>query len=354
MLETIFWQEGFIRPRYVRGPTKALMPLNHEPAATNYFAAFLAALAAFFSFLVAAGAFLVSRVPDCFSLTMMGAQPAMVVMHGYGRIPQHPGIDCASVGSFEGPSPMSVLADFTGTLEATGLAALVAAGGISSSRSPLSPAQIQPASVDLRLGAECYRMPGSVLPLPGESVSTLIRGLALERIDLSPGACLSRNQVYVVRLEEIMALPPGVEAYCNGKSSTGRVDLATRVLTDGSPRYDRVPAGYHGDVWVELIPRSFHVVARQGDALTQAILFRQRRILGGSELAARHALAPLLVEPDGSPAPASACFDGRLVMGADLDRDIVGYVAKRTHHPLVLSKFAALPAGAFFEPVLKP
>ena len=153
-----------------------------------------------------------------------------------------------------------------GTLEIDALRQLVAAGHVQAPGG-IAPGQIQPASIDLTLSEEAWRMPGSVLPLAagmgrgGESVRELVRSLALERLDLSTPTCLGRDQVYFVRLREHVSLPAGMEAYANGKSSTGRIDLATRVLSDGSPRYDRVPAGYRGELWIELIPRSFNVVA---------------------------------------------------------------------------------------------
>ena len=241
---------------------------------------------------------------------------------------------------------------WSGTLESRGLTALVAAGHITGPA--LAAGQIQPASLDLRLAAEAYRMPGSVLPMGEERVRDLIGGLALERIDLGKPTSLARGGVYLVRVQEEFALPAGVEAYANGKSSTGRVDLATRVLADGCPRYDRIPAGYHGELWIELIPRSFNIVAQAGVSLNQVIVFRGRHVLGQAEIAARHAREPLLFRPDGTPAAASQLFDGRLVMGADLDRDIVGFVAKRTHKPLVLANLASHAAADFFEPVSRP
>ncbi|MBA2479724.1 MAG: 2'-deoxycytidine 5'-triphosphate deaminase [Planctomycetes bacterium] len=240
-----------------------------------------------------------------------------------------------------------------GTLEIGSLRTLVARGLISADGG-IPDDLVQPASIDLRLAAEGYRMPGSILPMPGERVRDLIAGLALERIDLSQPTCLARNQVYLVRLAERLRLPPGLEAYANGKSSTGRVDLATRVLADGSPRYDRVPSGYDGELWIELIPRSFNIVAQAGVSLNQAIFFRSRRLLDHEEMRERHARDPLLREPDGSPSPVSSLFDGRLIMTADLERAIVGFVAKRTHRPLVLSGIGQHESADFFAPVERP
>lgn len=236
-----------------------------------------------------------------------------------------------------------------GTLDADGIRALAAAGGIG----PIEPKAVQPASLDLRLGSECFRLPGSLLPLPGERVRDLAASLALERIDLSQPVCLGRGQVYLVRLQEVPELPPGMSAYCNGKSSTGRVDLATRVLADGSPRYDRIPAGYRGDLWVELVPRSFAVIAKAGITLTQAIFFSDRRILDQGELVALHGRMPLAWIGD-TPCGADALHDGRLLLSADLDRPVVGWVAKRTHLPLDLSAIAAHAADDFFTPLPRP
>jgi dCTP deaminase len=246
-----------------------------------------------------------------------------------------------------------------GTLEVSGLQRLIASGGITAPGG-IRAEQVQPASIDLRLSDEAYRMPGSILPLAGtrggagERVRALVDNLALERIDLSHDACLGRDQVYFVRLQETLRLPAGMEAYANGKSSTGRVDLATRVLADGSPRYDRVPAGYHGDLWIELIPRSFNIIAKAGVSLNQAIFFTDRRVLSQAELTARHEAAALLLEPDGERSAPDCLFDGRLVMTADLSRGVVGYVAKRTHHPLDLSKLAQHRPEDFFAPLAHP
>jgi dCTP deaminase len=249
------------------------------------------------------------------------------------------------------PPPVDLLAP--GTFEQSGLRRMVERGHIIADGGIL-PEQIQPASLDLRLGCEAYRMPGSILPLagaqgaPGERVRDLVTGLALEKIDLSHAVCLGRDQVYVVLVRESMRLPAGIEGYANGKSSTGRIDLSTRVLCDGSPRYDRIPSGYNGELWIELIPRSFNIVAQAGVSLNQAIFFATRTLLSHAELLESHRQQPLLREPDSSVCDVSSLFDGRLVMTADLSRDVVGHVAKRTHHPLVLNRLASHQPEHFF------
>ena len=237
-----------------------------------------------------------------------------------------------------------------GTLDALAIRALIAQGILDGAIE----SAIQPSSLDLCLDRECYRVPGSLLPLPGERVRELVQSVALERIDLDRPTCLGRGQVYVVRLRERLDLPGRLSAYCNGKSSTGRIDLATRVLADGSPRYDRIPAGYRGELWVELIPRSFAVIARTGDALTQAIFFAERQVLDHAGLAALHTRQALANDAGGRPCGGEALHDGRLLLSADLDRDIVGWVAKRTHLSVDLAARGALDARDFFTPVTRP
>ncbi|MFW5859526.1 MAG: 2'-deoxycytidine 5'-triphosphate deaminase [Planctomycetota bacterium] len=242
----------------------------------------------------------------------------------------------------------------SGTLCATGIRRLIADGAIASDAG-VADDQIQPASLDLSISSEVFRMPGSVLALEDERVRDLIDALALERLSLSAPTCLARNQVYLVRLRERFALPPGIEAYTNSKSSTGRVDLATRVLTDSSTRYDRIGAGYAGELWLELIPRAFDVILRSGVSLNQAIFFRDREQFDAAALVANWEREPLLYAPDGAPMPAaSSVRDSRVVMTADLSRPVVGYMAKRTHLPLDLCGSARHEPDDFFAPVASP
>jgi dCTP deaminase len=194
-----------------------------------------------------------------------------------------------------------------------------------------------------------------VLPRPGESVAELAGALALDRVDCTAPLVLARHQTYLLRLREGLALPAGLEGYANGKSSTGRVDLAVRVLCDGSPRFDRIPPGYRGRLWLELTPRSFDVVVRAGLSLTQVILFAQRRVLDQAELLARHAALPLAHHPGGAAVDAAThLVDGRLVLGADLDREVVGFVARRSHRPLDLSALGVHAGPEFFAPLPRP
>ncbi|MGF1508643.1 MAG: 2'-deoxycytidine 5'-triphosphate deaminase [Myxococcota bacterium] len=218
---------------------------------------------------------------------------------------------------------------------------------------------IQPASLDLSVAEEGYAVPGSMLPLKGESVRDLARAYARRTLDLESPNVLVRGEVYVVRLRESLNLPSDLAVYANSKSSTGRIDLQTRMLCDGNPRYDKVPFGYRGELWLELIPKSFDVRLRAGDSLNQAIFFHRRSFLGGDDLEAIHATSPLLYEPDQTPhpfdpsiGPSSADASG-ILMTINLDLDVVGFVAKKSFQPVDLAERDLDPAE-YFEPILRP
>ena len=131
------------------------------------------------------------------------------------------------------------------------------------------PTQIQPASLDLRLGHTAYRLRASFLPGAGRLVSDDFEAVVMHKVDLTGGAVLETGCVYLVPLQEALALPNDLSAAANPKSSTGRLDVFTRVITDGGEAFDAVPAGYHGPLYVEIAPRTFSVLVRPGDRLVQ-------------------------------------------------------------------------------------
>ena len=138
---------------------------------------------------------------------------------------------------------------------------------------PLLPGQLQPASLDLRLGAEAFRVRASFLPGPGTRVLDKLQDLRLHTIDLTVSAVLETGCVYIVPLLERMALPPTLAAATNPKSSTGRLDVFTRVIADEVGAFDQVPAGYNGPLYAEICPQTFPIVVRKGSRLNQ-IRFR--------------------------------------------------------------------------------
>jgi dCTP deaminase len=154
------------------------------------------------------------------------------------------------------------------------LETLVADGVLSSDR-PLVDGQIQPASVDLRLGDRAFRLRASFLPGDGRRVCDRLEGdLVMHSVDLRAGAVLETGCVYLVPLQERLRLPAGLSAAMNPKSSTGRIDVFTRVITDGGTAFDQAPENYDGPLYAEVSPRTFSILVREGDRLGQ-VRFRQ-------------------------------------------------------------------------------
>ena len=176
----------------------------------------------------------------------------------------------------------------TGVLPSQRLRALIGSGAISS-QTKFVEGQIQPASLDLRLGSVAYRVRASFLAGKGRKVSERLEEFEMHRVDLSKGAVLEKGCVYVVPLMEELALPEGLTAVANAKSSTGRLDLLTRTITDGGTEFDRIPAGYAGPLYAEICPRSFSVLVRPGMRLNQ-IRFRDgQAVVSHADLTALHA-----------------------------------------------------------------
>ncbi|WP_297773996.1 2'-deoxycytidine 5'-triphosphate deaminase [uncultured Roseovarius sp.] len=189
---------------------------------------------------------------------------------------------------------------------------------------PVTSEQVQPASLDLRLGQVAYRVRASFLTGSGRSVAERLAEFEMHRIDLEPGAVLEKGCVYVVPLMESLALPDEVQAVANAKSSTGRLDLLTRVITDGGVEFDRVAPGYHGPLYAEVCPRSFSVLVRPGMRLNQIRFRVGQAVLSDAALRALHAETPLV---DGD----HAVIDEGLGFSVDLrpsSGTLVGYRAK--------------------------
>ena len=180
-----------------------------------------------------------------------------------------------------------------GVLADTALKSMIARGEITADL-PVTDAQIQPASLDLRLGTVAYRVRASFLAGKGHTVSGRIAEFEMHRVDLAPGAVLEKGCVYVVPLMERLALPAGVTAVANAKSSTGRLDLLTRIVTDEGVEFDRVPEGYRGPLYAEICPRSFSVLVRPGMRLNQIRFRHGHATLTDAELAVLHGVQPLV------------------------------------------------------------
>ena len=160
-----------------------------------------------------------------------------------------------------------------GILPCQSIDALIAEGAISAATA-FAPDQVQPASLDLRLGDHAWRVRASFLPGRDRLAAERLADVAMHRLDLTGGAVLERGCVYIAPLQERMALPPGVCARGNPKSSTGRVDVFVRLLTDRGQAFDDVAAGYHGPLYIEIAPQTFSVLVRTGTRLNQLRLKR--------------------------------------------------------------------------------
>ena len=211
---------------------------------------------------------------------------------------------------------------------------------------PVAQGQIQPASLDLRLGDRAYRVRASFLAGRDRTVSDRLRQFQMHEVDLTSGAVLEKGCVYVAPLIESLVLPAGMTAAASAKSSIGRLDLLTRVITDHGIEFDRVPEGYTGPLYVEICPRSFSVVAQTGQMLNQIIFRNGRTLMSDAELAALHAATPIV---SGDP----VISDG-LGFSVDLrpeGTDLVGYRAKPHTGVIDLGKLAHYDPAEYWEEV---
>ena len=231
----------------------------------------------------------------------------------------------------------------TGVLASQQIRAMIAGGAIAATPA-VDPAQIQPASLDLRLGPVAYRVRASFLAGQGQRVADRLPLFEMHRMDLSQGAVLEKGCVYLVPLAETLDLPPDVQAVANAKSSTGRLDLLTRTLTDGGTEFDRVPAGYRGPLYAEICPRSFSVLVRPGMRLNQIRFRRGAAVLSDADLRALHAQVPLV---DGE-----AVIEGGLGFSVDLaprDGTLVGWRAKPHAGVIDLDRIGHYPVADYWE-----
>jgi len=173
---------------------------------------------------------------------------------------------------------VQAMADMSGVLPDFEIEMLVAGGSIRSTLA-LEPGQVQPASLDLRLAEDAYRLRASFLPGKDRAVADLLRdpGIRLHRIDLTDkGAVLETGCVYLVPLQESLRLPAGLAARANPKSSTGRIDVFTRLVTNRAKAFDEVTTGYSGPLYLEVSPRTFPIMVRPGDRLAQ-LRFKRKK-----------------------------------------------------------------------------
>lgn len=237
-----------------------------------------------------------------------------------------------------------------GILPSQAIRALIASGKVNLAE-PMLENQLQPASLDLRLGHVAYRVRASFLPGPGTKVQTKLDQLQLHTISLSQGAVLETGCVYIVPLLESLALPADIEAAANPKSSTGRLDVFTRVIADGVAAFDQVPAGYHGPLFAEICPQTFPIVVRKGSRLSQ-IRFRQGPAANtDAQLLELHKRETLVSSTDGV---ADADISGGIALSVDLkgDKDgLVGFRARRHTGVVDVDKPGSCPVSDYWDPI---
>lgn len=237
----------------------------------------------------------------------------------------------------------------TGILPSQALRTLIDGGEIRS-RQPIEDHQIQPASLDLRLGAVAHRVQSSFLPGRGATVTERIAPLCMHSFGLEGGAVLEKGCVYIVELAESLALRKPTSGFANPKSSTGRLDIFTRLITDHGTEFDRVPAGYEGPLYIEISPRTFSILVRAGARLNQLRIKRGSPQYSDREQRQLQATASLvdadLVDSD---------IRGGVPLTVDLDSDsesgLVGYRARQHAGLIDLDKIDYYDPLAFWEPV---
>lgn len=240
------------------------------------------------------------------------------------------------------PALMAKSDSMNGVLPAQSIAALMKEGRIKGA----SEERLQPASLDLTLGARAWRVRASFLPSKTRTVAARLEdGLVMREIDLSAGAVFERGCVYLVELGERLALSGDIEGAANPKSSTGRIDVFVRLVTDHGAAFDAVPAGYEGPLYAEISPRTFSIFAREGSTLNQLRLKRGDCLLGDDALKALHAQTPLVDR--------AADIDGGLGLSVALGGNdpVIGWRARRHSGLIDVDKPGALDANEFFEPL---
>ncbi len=239
----------------------------------------------------------------------------------------------------------------SGILPAQEIQELIDNGKIRSPK-PVSEDQIQPASIDLRLGAKAYRVVASFLPNKKSLIGPKIREILLDEIDLTASAVLKPDNVYIAPVMEYLSLPADISGVANPKSTTGRLDVFTRLMAEGQPQFEHVPRGYAGDLYVEIVPRSFPIIVSTGTKLNQLRFVRGDSDVGDEQLRKIAQKRPLVYSGNGG-SPKKPTLDGGLWVDIDLagttDQTIVGYKAKKAPGPIDLAKVGAYNVSDFWE-----
>ncbi len=246
--------------------------------------------------------------------------------------------------------------DLAGVLPCQYLERAIAERVIDAGRFTIPEENVQPASLDLRLGEVAYRIRCSFLP-DRQTVERRVKDYIIDELDLrKDGVVLETKRPYLIPLKERLTLPPGVRGKANPKSSTGRIDVFTRVITDESYRFDEIRGGYDGPLYLEVVPLSFPVRVREDVSLNQLRLSVGRAELNDDDVRAFHRAQPLLYDRGKPVSYTKLALGGGLFLGLDLRGDEqgrVGYRARDNAPLLDVHKSADIPVDAepFWESV---
>lgn len=236
-----------------------------------------------------------------------------------------------------------------GVLPYQAMLAMIEAGQIRADLE-IPESQVQPASMDLRLGRTAYRVQGSFLPGPNATVMEKIERFRMHEVDLAGGAVLEKGCVYIVPLMESLKLERSITGIANPKSSTGRLDIFTRLITNNATEFERVRGGYVGPLYLEISPRSFSVVVHEGTRLNQLRLRRGASAYSDAAIRRLHEEVGLIDR-----APGEEDVSNGLALSVDLggesDGGLVGWRA-RHHAPLIdVEKIAHYDPLDFWDPI---
>lgn len=243
----------------------------------------------------------------------------------------------------------------TGILPSQKIRELIENGRLSTP-APIEDGQIQPSSLDLRLGPVGYRMQASFLPGPNATVESRIKDLAMTRIDLTQPTVFEKGCVYLVPLMEHLNLTSEFSAKANPKSTTGRLDIFTRLICDGGTEFERVPPGYNGTLYAEVVPRTFTVLVQAGVKLNQLRFIRGCPPPSDTTLQELDA-QETLVYGEGDQ-PGEALINRGLMVSLNLqgcpEDKIIGYRAKQNTPAIDLLKKDYYDPDEFWEPIMAP
>jgi len=243
----------------------------------------------------------------------------------------------------------------TGILPSQKIRELIENGRLSTP-APIEDGQIQPSSLDLRLGPVGYRMQASFLPGPNATVESRIKDLAMTRIDLTQPTVFEKGCVYLVPLMEHLNLTSEFSAKANPKSTTGRLDIFTRLICDGGTEFERVPPGYKGTLYAEVVPRTFTVLVQAGVKLNQLRFIRGCPPPSDTTLQELDA-QETLVYGEGDQ-PGEALINRGLMVSLNLqggpEDKIIGYRAKQNTPAIDLLKKEYYDPDEFWEPIMAP